>query len=73
MLQYQIQVTDEEGLSSVVAVLDNLQDAQDRFEFIKEVHGTPDILMNSPRWQSIELCRVEGVLGAFFDLEEELP
>ena len=72
MLQYQIQVTDEEGLSSVVAVLDNLQDAQDRFEFIKEAHGTPNIIFNFPRWQSIELCRVEGVLGAFFDLDDEI-
>jgi hypothetical protein len=71
-MQYQIQVTDADGLSQVVAVMDNLPEAQDRFEFIKEAFSTPDMLINSPSWQSIDLYRVEGVLGAQLDPEAEI-
>jgi hypothetical protein len=70
-MKYQIQITDLEGYIYIVAILDDLHQAQKKLENLKLVYGPNNFLFNFLNCRSIELCRVDVVLGAHFDVDAE--
>jgi hypothetical protein len=61
-MKYQITVTGEEGLRFIVAVLDDLEQAKSRCEFMQEAQAAGgNVLLNNQGWRSIELYQVEPI------------
>jgi hypothetical protein len=70
-MSYQIRVTDVDGTSFIVAMVDDAHEAKKRMTFMIEAHRTDNFYLKSPLWRSIELHRVEMISITRLDLGGE--
>jgi hypothetical protein len=58
---YNIIVTDEDGYSSLVFNTNDLLEAEQKIAFIVEAASCPNLLINSPVYESIRLEKLEVI------------